>query len=253
MSSWPSATGRSSSRSSRTGRCSGPVCGSETNPSPARPGEVGQPDHRRRRVRGRARGHGRRRRGPQAVVDHRLGQHRGGPQRRISRIVDEHRDSRTGGRGEAARPRNVLGGVARRCARSTGFRRPRRPRAGSPPRTARRPRGRGAGRPAGRPRPGGRRGRGTPPDRQHRRHPLQAGRGVDVDERLHVQHAVEHRLVEGAPYVRDDPRTVVVLLDAEASRTMERIASPMPSRCTTRAPRRRPSATCRPCRGAGGR
>ena len=63
MSSCPSATGTPIAVSSRTGRCSGPVCGSLTKPSPAR---LASPARRSRAGgrRGRPRGRGWRRRGP---------------------------------------------------------------------------------------------------------------------------------------------------------------------------------------------
>ena len=255
MSSWPSATGRSSSRNRRTGRCSEPVCGSETKPRPAA---------RARSARRRTDGVGYRssarawqatprpRRSWSIIASASIAVVRsaGSPASSTSIATREPVDAARR-HAQARRARRRRG----RCARSTGFRPPRRPRAGSPPRTARRRRGRGAGLVL-------REGHDMEvdevaillPDRQHRRHPLQAGRGVDVDERLHVQHAVEHGLVEGAPYVGDDPRTVVALLDdgGVPDDGAHRLAHAVRG-VRTRAPRRRPSATCRPCRGAGGR
>ncbi len=213
MSSWPSATGRSSSRNSRTGRCSGPVCGSETKPSPAARARSTQPDDRRGRVR---------REGPrvaghssslQAVLDHRLGQHRGRAQRRVARVVDQHRHPRARRGGEPAGPLHVLRGVA------VGELDP-----GDPAdHVGAQPHGLLAQlrRPGVPEQPVLREGDDLEvdqvavllPDLQHGRHALQPGGGVDVDERLHVEHAVEDREVERAAYVRRDPGPVVVLLD----------------------------------------
>ncbi len=98
----------------------------------------------------------------QAVLEHRLGEHLGGPQARVARVVDQHRDPAAVRRREPAHPLDVLArlGVGvldpRDAADDVGAEVDRVSRPAPPPP------GRGAVRPAGTRPPAGRPRRGTP-------------------------------------------------------------------------------------------
>ena len=168
----------------------------------------------------------------QPVLEHRLGQHRGGPQRRVAGVVDEHRDPPARARRRARTPSATCSRASASVCSIHGMP----PTTSAPSRIAS---SHSSAAPGSRSRPSWGNAttwRSTTPRNssrsvEHGVHALQPRRGVDVGEGLHVQHAVAHRLVEGAPDVRHDPRAVVVLLDRRGVAD-DRRASPRPCRRT---------------------
>ena len=214
MSSWPSATGTPIAVSSRTGRCSGPVCGSLTKPSPARFASPARRSSDGRGVEADRAGVVGDAAADQAVLEHRGREHLGGAQ--ATRRPRRRRASPPGARG---RPRARTSGARargppRRCARSTGCRRRRRRR--GPP-----PRGRSCSAPGSRSRPScgnATTWRSTTPRNSSRSAssgitPSSRAVGVDVGEGEHVAYAVPHRLEHRLRAFALDPGAVVVGLD----------------------------------------
>jgi hypothetical protein len=225
MSSCPSATGTPASSNSSIGRCSGPVCGSLTNPSPARfaspPAAAATgvprspPPARGRRPRGR------RDRGRASPA-------------RASRWCEApgHRRRPRASRpaaaagGEPAGPVDVPLGVAvavldpgippttsapSRIASSTSSAAP----------------GSRTPRPAGTPRSGRRARPEALAGREHAVQALQAAGGVDVDERLHVQGSVPDRLDQRPRRRSRRSRTGRSRLDLARASSIAVIAEPI--------------------------
>ena len=212
MSSCPSATRSPSAVSSRTGRCSEPVCGSETKPSPARRARPARRSSVGRGVQAQRPGVVGDAPADQPVLEQGRRQHLGGAQRRVAGVVDQHRDPASGLGGQCAHPAYVLTGIGvgvldpRDATHHVGA---------ELDRLADQLLGAGVAQQAVL-----REGDDLEVDhtpellaqRQQRDHALQPGLGVDVGEGQHVPDAVSHRLEDRPPGVRLDPAAVVVRL-----------------------------------------
>ena len=253
MSSWPSATATPRASARSTGSATEPVCGSLTRPSPHLPGQVEQrvlavgvvvPD--RPRVAGHA---------PalEPVPAHRLGQHAGGVVAGVRGVVGEHRDPPSQPGGQRACPLDVGLLVGRRrldpgdAADDVGAGRQRLLDQLGRTRVAKhavlREGDHGHVDPAPELFPGG----------EHRPDADQPGRGVDVGERLHVQHAVALAVGQRLADVRGAASRRGSAASPRGRGRCRGPSRPCRRPCTPAARRRRSAAACAPCPGAGGR